>query len=248
MIRQIIVISLILSFRLQAQQEPEYHLVHHSGYKHEYVPQRAVYFENAQDTGRLKYIATIELSGPHYNLPVLASWLGLLRIKARELGASMYYLSAYSETPQRTTARFRLYFGPRLLYDQNLKRFQKGLIHILCEFRFANDSNSFFSDHQSHTMSTVDLISIRPANQRYSLISANDAQVTTLKAKLKDGRSAFVVVPMTHGNIRSQYYLSPDGRLLLRSDLLTLRLNKPWELDYQAGRLMLAAWQLSHPF
>lgn len=94
-----------------------------SGFTHDYVVSSLQFIEAPVDTPRLKYIATLQITGEQTHLLVVAVWLDLIKIKAKELGANSYLVENYSEDESSVSLKIRIYFaGENFLKANKRKR------------------------------------------------------------------------------------------------------------------------------
>ena len=114
---------LLLVFKTFYSFSQKIQILNESGFTHDYVISSLQFIENPVDTPRLKYIATLQITGEQTHLLVVAGWLDLIKIKAKDLGANSYLVENYFEDEFSVSLKIRVYFaGENFLKANKLKR------------------------------------------------------------------------------------------------------------------------------
>lgn len=104
-------------------------ILHRSDYRHNYAVGWFQYVEEAADTARLKYIATLRIR--HDGFPYISALFAeLFKTQGKDLGANMYRLASYEEIDSSIAITVRVYFAPEKFFAVNESKRKKGHIYI----------------------------------------------------------------------------------------------------------------------
>lgn len=220
-----------------------------SGYKHNYVVSKLQFIEDAGDTTRLKYIAEVKFSDVQTNYLIIASWLDAIKIKAKSLGANSYLVHNFFEDERFVVLTVRFYFaGEKFLKANKLKR-DTNSVFIFNQTRFSGDSGYFYLDLKRVAFDPIKSYRFNTQRGKLRYISTNTNNETAETIFYTKPRpSRFFVIPASKRNFRvggdrhAPVHPIMTG-FTLNGVPVTFSSNSPFELKYEVGCLLKAAYK-----
>lgn len=245
-------IAAIFCFTCHAQKVE---VLHRSDYRHNYAVGWFHYVEEAADTARLKYVATLRIR--HDGFPyVSALFAELFKTQGKELGANMYRLASYVEIDSSIAITVRVYFAPEKFFVENESKRKKGHIYI-----FSGERRPALEQHFSYNDSIIKF----PSLMYYDLEPPDKSRVgvhsdgprlpglhrmrTTFKAAKE---ASFMVVGNKMPNVtNSALTMAAIFALTAQSPVIVIPLGKQnsrgmESLPYHQGRLLLDIYKCTN--
>lgn len=191
--RQLLAIIFFLKLVLLFGQKTQ--ILDQSRFKHDYLVSSTVIFESLADTASAKYIATIKVIDVHEG-GIIGNSLNILKMKAKELGANMYYVLSYKQDEKNAEVLVRVFFaGEKMVKDNDKNRF-KNSVYVFSQFR-GNEDSAWFYLNKEKVIFDPDKFYHFNANtgKRYSIevTPAKRGGIKILYVKSKAAR--FVIIP-----------------------------------------------------
>ncbi|MGZ3919529.1 MAG: hypothetical protein ACXVNM_02915 [Bacteroidia bacterium] len=208
-----------------------------SSFKHDYVVSSMVYLENLGDTVRGRYIATLRIHDKHED-EIIGNWINLMSMKSKELGGNIYYVSGYKEVDEYATLDIKVYFvGEKVLKNNKLLEI-KNKAYVFNQSRRKTDSAYFFLDKNKTVFDS----------KKFYELNIEDGKIYTLE-----------VMPHEKGGVKemfvtrksASFYIIPDSKKQFTSQPgiprtnginIIIKRNRPFEIDYDLGRFLLAIY------
>jgi hypothetical protein len=220
-----------------------------SGYKHNYVVSKLQFIEDASDTARLNYIAEVKFSDVQTNYLIIASWLDAIKIKAKSLGANAYLVHSFFEDENSVVLTLHFYFaGEKFLKANKLKR-DTNSVFVFNQTRFTGDSGYFYLDLKRVAFDPIKSYKFNATRGKPRYISTNTSHETAETIfYTKPKPSRFFVIPANKRNftVGGDRY-APVHPITIGFTIngvpVTFRSNSPYELKYEVGCLLKAAYK-----
>jgi hypothetical protein len=224
-------------------------ILHQSGYNHDYVVSSMVMFESLPDTTRSKYIATVKVTDIH-NDGIIGNSLNMLKMKAKEMGANMYYVVSYTQDEKNAEVMVRLFFAGEKMLKENEDKTLKNTIFVFNQFRGKEDTAWFYMNKEKITFNQEKFYKIEAkTGQQYDLevTPAKRGGIKILYARNKAAR--FIVIPATKQKIVGanattkgvMTHVNPG--MELSAFLIGFKKNQPVEIDYDLGRFLIEIYK-----
>ncbi len=218
-------------FSLNAQKTEE---INPSGYTHNYVVGNLKYIEDLKDTARLRYIVTIRVSGAQEEMPAL----GLIQIKAKQLGADCYYMTNALLTETSGEITLRLFFGGERFIENNKTKQISNQVFIFNQTRKGNDTAAFYLNGQPQSFLFKNHYHMHAELNREIVIGVNQDKITTSRLIFKKPKPArFFILPDNKKTIVMGGQPGAMPSLSVSGIPISIRKNKFYEMSYDYGRL-----------
>jgi len=165
----------IFSIVCSASFAQKVELVHRSSFRHNYAVGRFVYIEEAADTSRLKYIATLRIHQDNYPY-IVSNFVERFKTEAKDMGGNCFRLAAYEEKDSSVTLTIRTYFAPEKFFGENEKKQNKDKIYIFSSERRAGFEQYFYLNDSLRTFSSLHYFMLNPADKDLVKIAAYKAK------------------------------------------------------------------------
>jgi hypothetical protein len=221
-------------------------VIEQSGYKHDYALVSLQFIEDAKDTSRLKYIATVSLSDKQTHLLGAGGFLGLLQIKAKELGANCYLVSGFSENETLVDLQVKLFFAGQRYIKANKLKADMNSAYVFNQTRFSNDTASFYLNSEKVNFDPKKYFTVKMEPGKTYYIATNENKMTSKKISLKKpGESTFFIVPASKKTIiLTNIALSPPNTgMSINGVYIYFKRNSPYKLNYEVGRLLMEIYR-----
>lgn len=194
-------------------------IVHRSDYRHDYVVGQFIYIEEAADTSRLKYIATLRIHQDNYPY-IISNFIERFKMEAKDLGANSFRLDSYEEKDSSVTLSVRIYFAFVKFFDMNEKKRDKNHIFIFSTERRASLEQYFYHNDSLRKFSSLQYYRLKPADKELVKLevvkSKSPLARKILGYKFKPGKdSEFLVVgshlPEANGFIKALVLVAAIG-------------------------------------
>jgi hypothetical protein len=242
--RKYILSILILTTSLLQSQTTT--ILDQSGFRHDYVLSELRFIEDSTDAFRLNYIATVAISDKQTRFLVVAGFMDLLKIKAKELGANTYFVSGYSETESSVQLIVKLFFAGQKFLDINEGKKLKNLTFVFNQTRFSSDTGIFFLNGKQINFESEKYYSFAIEKGIRYKIATNNSELTSVELyDKKQNKTHFFIIPASKRNLvlnRNKFDPLQAG-ILINGIPVTFGKNKPYKLNYDIGRLLLAAYK-----
>jgi len=210
-----------------------------SSFKHDYLVSEMQYLEDINDTGKTQYIATLKISGAHGN-EIIGHWLNLLNMKAKRLGANLFYVESYVEDELKADLIVKMYFGGLNFITANTNKVDKNKIYIFNQSRSKNDTGSFYMNHKKITFDPKTFYTIDTKQFQLYHISSNGKKSTTVNESFpKNGISVFYIIPNGKNSI-----IANNSPVIRKNGLsINFKKNKPLKCKYTFGRFAMEIYK-----
>lgn len=245
-----LVILLSLSLSLCFAQKVE--ILHRSDFRHEYVVGQLDYIEQASDTSRLKYVATLNVQQEKYD-GVIAPLIERLITEGKTIGANSYILGSYTENGTTISITVRTFFGSSKFLNENEGKSDKGKIYVLSGEKQIGKEQFFYLNNGLIEFSSDSLCVLNPFDKQFIHITSNNRLAGTLEFKLgynfkKNKNSHFVII---RSHLNSAYKLAQALALSMASLatsggtflFIPLFPENTVDLKYKHGRILLDAYR-----
>jgi hypothetical protein len=232
---------ILLVITLQCASAQKYELIERSNYQHNYQVTKAVIVESPADTAALQYIATIQISEAHEHLNKSAGWIDLIRIKAREYGANCYSVSKFVEDETMVSLTLKYYFGSLKFLERNALKQETTKAIVFNQTRMKGDTALFFHNRKAENFDSMRFAEIRVTEKKLETIATNrdDATAIHLIFKKKAKARYFILPARKSSYVLNNNKINPNAPVLTVGGIpISFRLNEPYELNYQTGRLL----------
>lgn len=207
-----------------------------SAYKHDYFVTETQYIENINDTSKLQFIATVKMSGEHHNA-LLGNWYNTLKVKAKTLGANLYFIESYVEDENTSEMILKLYFTGVNYINENKKRNAKNRIFIFNQSRSKADTAYFYLNQQKIEFDAEKYYSIVTEPYKlYNITLTNKRSKKQNHSFPKDAVSVFYILPSGKKSINDVVNTQNGMNISIGK-------NKPIEINYDLGRFLLEIYK-----
>jgi hypothetical protein len=237
---------LILVFKTLFFYSQKTQVLNESGFRHDYVVSSLQFIENPVDTPRLKYIATLQITGEQTHLLTVAGWFDLIKVKAKELGANSYLVEDYFEDEFSVNLKIRLYFaGENFIKANKLKR-KTNSIFVFNQTRYNKDTASFYLNDKYIQFEPKKFYAFACDIAKPYYLATNESNITATKILFKKERAAsFFIVPASKRSfVVNASALNPNSMgVAIYGVAITFRRNSAYELNYEVGRLLMEVYK-----
>ncbi len=225
-------------------------VVHRSDFGHNYALGRFVYIEEATDTSKLKYIATLKIHED--NFPFIAcNFIERFKVVGKELGANSYRLDSFEEKDSSITFTIKAYFAPEKFFAENKKKMSKDIIYVFSSLRRSWQTQSFFYNETPIIFPSLSYVRLTPKEGDYARIAAELPKALpgfspSKGKKFKPGKdSQFWIVGHQENNANTGWFPSV-GSTPYQPMAVTIYTNKKrmaFPLSYEYGRILIDIYQ-----
>lgn len=238
----LILIFLLKGFTIYSQK---IQILQESGFRHDYVVSSLQFIEDPIDTPRLKYIATIVISGPQDHLLTVAAWFELIKIKAKSLGANTYLVQNFSENETSVELTLKLFFAGANFLKMNEAKRKTNSVFVFNQTRYKPDTATFYLNDQQINFDPEKYYSFETEMQKPYYLSTNNSDITTTKIFFKKNKtSLFFIVPASkYSFVVNRNKLNPNSSgMAVYGIIINFGRNAPYKLKYELGRLLQALY------
>lgn len=219
-------------------------ILHQSAYKHDYAVSSPVMFEDLNDTMRGKYIATIKITDIHLD-GIIGNSLNILKMKAKGLGANIYYVVSYKQDDQYTEVITRVFFAAEKMLKNNDEKKIKNTIYVFNQFRGKEDTAFFYLNNDKIIFNQEKFYRVEakigePYNLEITPTKQGGLKLTYSKPK----RASFIIIPANKHKIvginasTKGVLTNVNPGLEIQPYLIGFKKNRPVEIDYDLGRFL----------
>ncbi|MDI1353953.1 MAG: hypothetical protein PSX36_03495 [bacterium] len=239
---------LLLLFKTSLFFSQTTQLINESGFKHNYVVGPLQFIEDAKDTARLKYIATLKVSDKQSNLQSPAAWFDLIKGKAKESGANSYLVSEFLEDDNSMSVILKFYFAGQKFLEQNKQRAKFDSVILFNQTRHLKDTASFYLNDKQILFDplTYFVFETKPYVPYY--VATSVSNVTAKKILIKKVQKArFFIIPSNKSSfVLNRSSLEPNSvGIGIGGIIVTFGRNAAYELGYDVGRFLFALYSLN---
>jgi hypothetical protein len=228
-------------------------VLNESGYKHDYVVGKLEYIEDPSDTTRLKYIATLRLTGEQTYFLVPLTWFDMIQIKSTYLGADAFLVESYHEDENFVTLDVRLYFAGENFLKKNRLKQESNAVFVFYQTRFKNDTAIFYLDNVKTKFDAKQFYAFEcKMNMPYS-ISTNERNIAATRIMFKKRKpAAFYILPIREETFKlHRNILDPNREVVFINGIpISTGRNSPYtgrkvtyKLKYTPGRMLMDAYK-----
>ncbi|HTA61431.1 MAG TPA: hypothetical protein VK835_03205 [Bacteroidia bacterium] len=184
----------LLSFKLFYGQKVE--VLNKSGFEHNYVIKGMDYIEDVNDTSKLKYIATLQISGKSYHsTAIVVRWAVKFQETAKKLGANAFCLKEYIQKDSTATLVVNVYFAGNYL-KINKQKAEKNNVYLFGTNANTYDSAYFYLNSTKKIFNSTKGFVIKTALNTDYNIAVTENKLTNLLVKYKsEKKSRYFIIP-----------------------------------------------------
>lgn len=183
----------------------------------------------------MKYIACLEIAGSDdelYSFP----WLGLIKIKARELGANAFYILRHSRRETGADLVVKLFFAGEPVLKTNASKRIMNTVFVFNQSHHAEDTAHFYFNNKKTFFDPLKHYRTTLSDRGKCLIAINTDAVTGRQIVFKKIKPArFFILPDNKKTIVLSHYRIVSSKAGI---IVPLTLNRFSELKYDAGRFL----------
>jgi len=220
-------------------------VVHRSDYRHDYLVSRLEYLEEAKDTSRLKYIATVTVKEEQRYLLQAAGWFTLLKLKAKEVGANTFLVQSYEESSIDASLTVRMYFASEKFLKENRLKQKMNAVFVFNQTRYQGEHGRVYIEKKAVDFNSKEYYVFATELGHPYYVGNNESAITEKKILFKKSSpSRFLIVPANKDSfVFSRSTLSPaETGFSINGVPATFYRNTPYELNYDTGRFLLAVY------
>ena len=244
----------LLSFKLFYCQTVE--ILNKSDFEHNYAVRSFDYIVDANDTSKLKYIATLQISGKNYCYTGTAvRWIVKMQEKAQKLHADAFCLKEYIEKDSIATLTVNIYFAGNYYLKMNAQKMDKNNIYVFGTSTKYTDTADFYLNGVKQVFNSPKTFVINAKlNTNYNL-GVNKDKITNLLVSYKDEKkSKYFILPKSKekmSNLKRMKNPSKNGKSEYKAAFVlgglfgaaiyfmaTSGPNTVMEIPYQYGRFL----------
>jgi len=227
-------------------------IVHRSAFRHNYATGRFVYIEEAADTSKLKYIATLRIHEDNY--PYIAcNFIERFKVEGKELGANSYRLDSFEEKDSSITFTIKAYFAPEKFFTENKKKMSKDIIYVFSSLRRSWQTQSFFYNETPIIFPSLSYVRLTPKEGDYVRITAELPKALpgfspSKGKKFKPGKDSRFWIVGHQENSANTGWISSVGTTPhqpMAVPIYTYKKRMAFPLSYEYGRILIDIYKES---
>jgi len=185
----------LLSFKLFYGQKVE--ILNKSGFQHNYAVKSFEYIEDANDTSKLNYMATLKMTGKaDYYTGNVVRWVVKIRATAKKIGANAFCLQEYRERDSIGTLVINVYFAGDYFLKANKLKANKSNIYLFGTSTHPQDSADFYLNGSKKVFSSTKNYLINTSLNIDYNIAVTENKLTNLPVKYKsEEKSRYFIIP-----------------------------------------------------
>ncbi len=212
-------------------------VLNRSNFRHDYFVTELQYIEDLKDTVNSQFVANVKISGYRDSL-LINAWYNIIKTKAKQLGANIYYIDSYSEHEGLLAINIRMFFAGLNFMKTNRAKGNRNNIYIFNQGQTVLDTARFYLNQKK--------IEFDP--KKYYVVAAKPYQVYNISTTSKRSRKLNHSFPKDAASV---FYILPNDKKVFVKNVtntnnginISVGKNKPIECDYNLGRFLVEMYK-----